>query len=137
MSLFRAPFRSLQYLLIVLVLKVFQRQNTVISISSDDVVREYALIAPKRVTLKTIRGLGSSLVAVSASNLVGFAFLDGQHIDHTVEVETGWKIFQITSFRDSAECLTVWAYDCVSAMACSVSSNLGRNCANMVAVLDR
>ena len=90
------------------------------SIFSDDFMREYALIAPKRVTLKTIRGLGSSLVAVSTSNLVGSAFLDGQHINHTVEVETGWKIFQITSFRDSAECLTVWASDCVSAMACSV-----------------
>ena len=90
------------------------------SIFSDDFMREYALIAPKRVTLKTIRGLGAFLVAVSASHLVGSAFLDGQHIDHTVEVETGWKIFQITSFRDSAECLTVWAYDCVSAMACSV-----------------
>ena len=120
MSLFRAPFRSLQYLLIVPVLKVFERQNTMVSISSDDVVREYVLIAPKRVTLKTTRGPGSSLVAVSTSNLVGSAFLDGQHINHTVEVETGWKIFQITSFRDSAECLTVWAYDCVSAMACSV-----------------
>lgn len=91
-----------------------------ISVSSNDVVSKYALVAPKHATLKTIRGLGAFLVTVSACRLVGFAFLDGQHIDHAVEIETGGKIFEITSFRDSTECLTIWASDCVSTMAGSV-----------------
>ena len=76
--------------------------------------------AIKYATLETIRALGAFFAAISALYLADFTFFNGQHIDQAVQIKTGWKIFQIATFRYSANSLTLRTSDCVSAMACSV-----------------
>ena len=120
MIFLRTESRSFHYILIVLVLKIFERQNTVIFVVSEDVVSNDALLTPKHATLETIRTLGTFLVAISTSYLAGFTFFNGQHINQAVQIKTGRKIFQIATFRYSANSLTLRTSDCVSAMACSV-----------------
>ena len=80
----------------------------------------YALCAIKYTTLETVRTLGAFLVAISTSYLATFTFFNGQHINQAVQIKTCWKIFQIATFRYSANSLTLRTSDCVSAMACSV-----------------
>ena len=79
-----------------------------------------ALFTPKHTTLETIRTLGALLLTVSTSNLAGFAFFNGQHINQAVQIKTGGKIFQIATIRHFANNLAFRASDCVSAMAWSV-----------------
>ena len=117
MPLFRAEQGSFQYILVILFLKVFERQNTVIFIDLNDVMCIEALFTPKHATLETIRTLGAILLTVSTSNLAGFAFFNGQHINQAVQIKTGGKIFQIATIRHFAKNLAFRASDCVLAMA--------------------
>jgi hypothetical protein len=98
-------------------LKVFERQNTVIFIASHDVVPSYALLTIKHATLEAVRSLGAFLLAIPTSYLATFAFFYCQHINQTIQIKTGWKIFQIATFRYSANDLTFRASDGVAAMA--------------------
>ena len=123
MFLLCTEHRSLQHILIVFVLKLFERQNTVIFIASNDVVSNQALFTPKHATLETIRSLGAFLVAISTSYLAGFALFNSEYIDQAVQIKTGWKIFQIATFRYSANAI--------------VSSSVDRNCVSKADVLDR
>ena len=77
----------------------------------------YALLTIKYATLETIRSLGAFFVAISTSYWAVFAFLDCQHINQAIDIKTGWKIFQIATFRYSANGLTFRASDGVAAMA--------------------
>jgi len=89
----------------------------VIFIASHDVVSSYALLTIKYATLETVTSLGAFFVTISTSNWALFAFLDCQHINQAIEIKTGWKIFQIATFRYSANGLTFRASDGVAAMA--------------------
>ena len=104
-------------MLIVLVLKVFERQNTVIFIASHDVVCSCARLAIKYATLETVRSLGAFLLAISAFYLGFSAFFDCKHINQAIQIKTCWKIFQIATFRYSADGLTFRASDGFAAMA--------------------
>jgi len=97
--MFTTTHRPLQYIFIVLVLKVFRRQNTVIFKAFDDVVCSYALLTIKYATLKTVRSLGALFVTISTSYWAASAFFDSQHINEAIQIKTGWKIFQIATFR--------------------------------------
>ena len=79
-----------------------------------------ALFTPKHATLETVRTVGTLLLTISTSNLAGFAFFNGQHINQAVQVKTGGKIFQITTIRHSANSLAFRASDCVSTVTWSV-----------------
>jgi len=98
--MFTTTHRPLQYIFIVLVLKVFKRQNTVIFKAFHDVVCSYALLAMKYATLETVRSLGALFVTISTSYWAASAFFDSQqHINESNQIKTGWKIFQIATFR--------------------------------------
>ena len=91
----RTMGRSFHYILIILVFKVMERQDTVIFVVFNDVVRNYALLAIKCTAMETIGTLNfrAVLVAISAFYLVGFTFSYCQHINEAVKIKTGWKIF--------------------------------------------
>ena len=76
MIFLRTESRSFHHIFIVLVLKVFERQNTMIFIAANDVVSNDALVTPKHATTETIRTLGAFLVAISTSYLAGFALFN-------------------------------------------------------------
>ena len=116
----RTMGRSFHYILIIPVLKVMERQDTVIFVVFHDVVRNYALLAIKCTAMETIGTFRAVLVAISTFHLAGFTFSNCQHINQAVQIKTGGKIFQIATFRHSATSLALRASDCVSAMACSV-----------------
>jgi len=80
-------------------------------------VRSYALLTTQHATLETIRIPGTFLLTISASSLTTSALFYFQHINQAIQIKTGWKIFQITTFRDSANGLTFRASDGVAAMA--------------------
>jgi len=70
----------------------------------------------KYATLETIRSGRAFLLAVPTSYLTTSALFDCQHINQAVQIKTGWKIFQIATFRYSANALTFRASDGVAAM---------------------
>ena len=76
MIFLRTESRSFHHIFIVLVLKVFERQNTMIFIAANDVVSNDALVTPKHATVKTITTLGAFLFAISTSYLAGFALFN-------------------------------------------------------------
>ena len=88
-----------------------------IFIALNDVMCNEALFTPKHATLETVRTVGALLLTVSTSNLAGFAFFNGQHINEAVQIKTGGKIFQIATIRHSANNLTFGASDRVLGMA--------------------
>ena len=104
-------------MLIVLVFKVFERQNTVIFSSSHDVVCSCARLTIKYATLETVRSLGAFDLTISTFYLGFSAFFDCQHINQAIQIKTSRKIFQIAAFRYSANGLTFRASDGVAAMA--------------------
>jgi len=89
----------------------------VIFIVSHDVVACYTLLTIKYATLETVRSLGAFLLAVSTSYLTTSALFDCHYINQAIQIKTGWKIFQIATFRYSANGLTIWASDGVAAIA--------------------
>ena len=77
----------------------------------------YALLTIKYATLETVRSLGAFFVAISTSYWAVSALFYCQHINQAIAIKTGWKIFEIATFRHSANGLTFWASDGVAAMA--------------------
>ena len=65
-------------------------QNTVVFVTSHDVVSNGAFLAVKYATLETIRRLRAFLVAISSQYLTVLKFFNGQHINQAVQVKTGW-----------------------------------------------
>jgi len=89
----------------------------VIFIASHDVVCSYALLTVKYATLETVRSLGTFFLAVPTFHLAASTLFYCQHINQAIQIKTGWKIFQIATFRNSANGLTIWASNGVAAMA--------------------
>jgi len=89
----------------------------VIFIASHDVVSSYAPLTIKYATVETVRSFEAFFVTISTFYWAAFALFDCQHINQAIEIKTGWKIFQIATFRHSANGLTFWASDGVAAMA--------------------
>jgi len=90
----------------------------VIFIVFHDVVPSYTLLTIKYTTLETVRSFGTPFqVTISTSYWTASALFDSQHINQAIQIKTGWKIFQIATFRYSANGLTVRASDRVAAMA--------------------
>ena len=87
-----------------------------IFIASHDVVCSDALLAVKYATLETVSSLGAFLLAVPTPYLTTSTLFYCQHINQAIQIKTGWKIFQIASFRYSANGLTIWASHGVTAM---------------------
>ena len=81
---------------------------------------DYALLTVKHTALETIGTFRVALVAISTFHLTGFAFSNCQHINQAVQIKTGGKVFEIATFRHSAESLALRAPDYVSATAFSV-----------------
>jgi len=77
----------------------------------------YARLTIKYATLETVRSLGAFLLTISTFYLAVSTLFNSQHINQAIQVKTGWKIFQIATFRYSANGLTLWASDRVAAMA--------------------
>ena len=71
---------ALQNILIVFVFKVCKRQKTVLSVSSDYVVRGNVVVTPKETALETIATLKTSFVAISTFDPYCTALFKGQHI---------------------------------------------------------
>jgi len=67
--------------------------------------------------VETVRSLGAFFVTISTSYWAVSALFYCQHVNQAIEIETGWKIFQIATFKYSANGLTIRASDGVAAMA--------------------
>jgi len=90
----------------------------VIFIAFHDVVPSYTLLTIKYTTLKTVRSLGALFqITISASYWAASALFDSQHINQAIQIKTGRKIFQIATFRYSANGLAFRASDVLATMA--------------------
>jgi len=70
----------------------------------------------KYATLETVGSPGAFRLAVPTSHLAASALFYCQHINQAIQIKTGWKIFQIATFRYSVyNGLTIWASDGVAA----------------------
>jgi len=81
MSLSGTKRGALQYVFIVLVLELFDRQDTVIFVAFEDVVCTDAAFTVKYATLEAIRTLRTFVVAISTCHLGVITFFDSQHIN--------------------------------------------------------
>ena len=97
-----AKYLPLQHVLNVFILKILNRQHSVVFIGSDNVMSCSAIVAPKGATFKTVRTLGTCFFAVFFGTLQSsdVAFLKSHNIQQTVHSKIGRQIFRITTSRN-------------------------------------
>ena len=100
-KLFRAECRTLENILEVVLLEIFERQKTMLSVFPQDIVRVYIILAPKLATVKTITCIFALLITVSTSHFWCVTFFDCQNIEQIFQVETVWQSFHAATLGNS------------------------------------
>ena len=101
MVLLLAKYLPLQYVLNVFILKILNRQHSVVFIGSDNVMSCNAIVAAKGAAFKTVRTLGTCFFAVffffgggGTLQSSDVTFLNCHNIQQTVHSKIGRQIFR-------------------------------------------
>ena len=124
MVLLLAKYLPLQHVLNVFILKILNRQHSVVFIGSDNVMSCNSIVAPKGAAFKTVRTLDTCFFAVffggGTLQSSDVTFLNSHNIQQTVHSKIGRQIFRKTTSRNLELSATFRACNLAMFVICSL-----------------